>query len=79
MMTKSLKRCIGMNFQDWCKLDESDERKINYILCGFWDGAPQTVSFTSEDSVDYFRLARVQMSTIEDIRLEDNEWLFFVK
>lgn len=65
---------VGMNYQEWCRLDENDARKINYTLCGFWGGERQTVKLTSEDEVDGFMMARVQMSTIKSIRLENDEW-----
>jgi len=74
-----MKKYVGMNFQDWCRLDEDDERKINYTLTGFWGGVQQTVKFTSEDKVDGFMMARVQMSVIEGIYRENNEWFISLK
>lgn len=64
----------GMNFKEWCALDESDERKINYTLRGVWDRTEHTERFTSDDEVDLMMLFRVQNSIIEKIELINNEW-----
>lgn len=61
---------IGMNLQDWCKLDIEDKRKIHYT---FIDG-DVVREFTSEDIMPGEVRWRLVNSTIEDIRLENNEW-----
>ena len=67
-----------MNYREWCRIDENDERKINYTLHigsrGFNKIPPETQRFTSEDSVDYITLLRVQSSYIKSIELIDDEW-----
>lgn len=73
-----MKRYKGMNFGEWCGLDTNDERKINYTLKGFWDKKEQKVCFTSEEEVDSIFLYRLQNSTIEDIKLVNNEWFITV-
>ena len=42
----------GMNFREWCALDENDERKIHYSL---WSdkNATSVEKFTSEDNVNW--------------------------
>jgi hypothetical protein len=70
-MRKSYK---GMNFQEWCKLDNTDERKINYTLNYTQAMQPITTNFTSEDEVDAMMMHRVQNSSIEKIELINNEW-----
>ena len=76
-MTAS-KTYIGMNYLEWCKIDENDERKINYTLNigtrGFGKIPPETQKFTSDDFVDFITLLRVQDSYIKSIELIDNEW-----
>lgn len=61
----------GMNFREWCKLDENDERKINYTL---WDIKGKCHVFTSDDIVSWEMLAKVRNSVIEDLKLLYNEW-----
>ena len=77
-MTTAKRSWVGMNFQEWCSIDENDERKINYTLHigsrGFGKIPPETQRFTSEDYVDYITLLRVQDSYIESIELIDDEW-----
>lgn len=70
-----MKKVKGMNFQEWCRLDEKDERKINYTLKGFWDQKEHKESFTSEDEVDPITMFRIRNSTIEKLDLVNNEWL----
>ena len=67
-----MKKYIGMNFRKWCKLDEDDERKINYKLICSENG--NTEYFTSEDYMDYEYLAILRNSTINDVVLKNNEW-----
>lgn len=64
----------GMNFQKWCRMDENDERKINYTLKGFWDGSEHEEKFTSEDEVDSSTMLRIVNSTIENLNLVGDEW-----
>lgn len=61
---------IGMNLQDWCKLDIEDKRKIHYT---FFD-EDVVREFTSEEIMPGEVRWRLVNSTIEDIRLENNEW-----
>lgn len=62
----------GMNFLEWCKLDKKDERKINYTLK--YITQDKTEQFTSDDILSGDYLIRLQNSTIESIKLIDNEW-----
>ena len=64
----------GMNFQEWCLLDEEDERKINYILIYVEDSKPVIKNFTSENEVSRTMLQTVRNATIHDLRLINNEW-----
>ena len=73
-----MKKYIGMNFGEWCQLDINDDRKINYTLKGFWDRKEQEVHFTSDDEVEGIFLHRLQNSTIENIKLVNNEWFVTV-
>lgn len=66
---------IGMNFHDWCKLDPDDERKINYTL-HHYEG---TVRFDSTEVVSGLTRNRVIDSTIEDIKLINNEWFVVLR
>lgn len=61
----------GMNFREWCKLDENDERKINYTL---WDIKGKCHVFTSDDTVSWEMLEKIRSSIIENIMLLNNEW-----
>ena len=65
----------GWNFQRWCELDPSDERRIKYTLKGIWEGKIQEAHFTSDEEVDTLMLYRVQHSTVESIELVNNEWV----
>ena len=60
-----------MNFRESCKLDENDERKINYA---FWDIKGKCHVFTSDDIVSWEMLKKIRNSVIEDIMLLHNEW-----
>ena len=67
---KNMKEYIGMNFKEWCSLDENDDRKINYKLnrsdidcCEY---------FTSEEYMDFDYLYILQHSTIVDIFIKNN-------
>lgn len=64
----------GMNFRDWCALDVEDDRKINYMLRGVWDGIEHEDHFTSEDTFESIMLFRLQNSIIEKIECLNNEW-----
>lgn len=66
----------GMNFREWCKLDEYDERKINYTL---WDIKGKCHVFTSEDIVSWEMLYIVRNSVIEDLKLLHNEWFVEIR
>jgi len=68
------KSYYGMNFQEWCKLDEKDERKINYKLQYTQAMQPVTAEFTSEDEVDGLMMNRIQNSFIRKVELKNNEW-----
>ena len=64
----------GWDFQRWCKLDPTDDRKINYTLKGVWEGKEQEAHFTSDDTVDLLMMHRVRNSVIEKIEMINNEW-----
>lgn len=66
----------GMNFREWCKLDENDERKINYTL---WDIKGKCHVFTSDDFVPWKMLGKIRSSIIKDIMLLNNEWFVEIK
>ena len=71
---KTMKKYEGMNFKEWCKLDVTDTRKINYKLIGVWEGLEHEALFTSDDEVDGIMMFRVCNSYIEKIMLHNNEW-----
>ena len=66
---------IGMNFREWCALDENDERTLHIKL---YDGNKNPVklieSFTSYDLISEAQMSAIQKSTILDIELKNNEW-----
>jgi hypothetical protein len=64
----------GMNFQEWCGLDETDKRKINYTIAYTQAMQPVTAKFTSEDKVDRLMMHRIRNSIIDSIKLINNEW-----
>ena len=64
----------GWNFQKWCAINPDDERKINYILKGIWEGKVQEAHFSSDDEVDVMMMYRIQHSTIEKLELINDEW-----
>lgn len=75
----SKKNWIGKNFQDWCKADITDERKINYTLKGYWDGEDHEEHFTSDDEMGGLCIHRVVNSNIEKLDLVNNEWFIVLK
>lgn len=58
---------IGMNFKEWCELDEFDDRKIIYedTPCG---------SFNSEDIISLEQIQIIRKSVINKVELTNNEW-----
>lgn len=66
---------IGMNFKEWCALDENDERTLHIKM---YDGNKNPIrlikKFTSYDKVSELQMYEIQRSTILDIELKGNEW-----
>ena len=66
---------IGMNFKEWCALDENDERTLHIKM---YDGNKNPIrlikKFTSYDEVSELQMYEIQRSTILDIELKGNEW-----
>lgn len=66
---------IGMNFKEWCALDEDDERTLHIKM---YDGNKNPIQlikkFTSYDEVSELQMYEIQRSTILDIELKGNEW-----
>lgn len=66
---------IGMNFKEWCALDENDERILHIKM---YDGNKNPIrlikKFTSYDEVSELQMYEIQRSTILDIELKGNEW-----
>lgn len=60
-----------MRFITWCKKDIHDERKINYTLKTYDN---KIEKFTSEDSVTYSMMVRLQNAWVDTIELVNNEW-----
>lgn len=67
----------GQSFLDWCTVNDDEDRKIHYTLISHsYNGEVETEKFTTDDTVDLLTIIRLRGSTIEDIRLEDDEWHF---
>ena len=65
----------GRSFRYWCSADSNDERKINYTLNRRTIGQGLIVEhYSSDEYVDPLTMYRVQKSTINDLKLIDNEW-----
>ena len=66
---------IGMNFKEWCALDENDERTLHIKM---YDGNKNPIrlikKFMSYDEVSESQMYEIQRSTILDIELKGNEW-----
>ena len=66
---------IGMNFKEWCALDEDDERTLHIKM---YNGNKNPIrlikEFTSYDKVSESEMYDIQRSTILDIELKNNEW-----
>lgn len=66
---------IGMNFKEWCALDENDEKTLHIKL---YDGNKNPIklvgNFTSYDLISEAQMNTIQNSTILDIELRNNEW-----
>lgn len=62
----------GMNFQDWCALDEDDTRELKIKL---YDSKEDKVKFfSSEQLITPNEMFILQESIIQDILLIDNHW-----
>lgn len=57
---------VGMNFREWCAIDEDDERKIYYET--------SFGNFTNEDWISNTKMEKVRKAIIQKIDLINNEW-----
>ena len=78
-MKNNLDTYRGMNFLEWCKLDQNDERKINYNYTGVFEGRKEIKQFSSEEKVDLPMILRLREATIKDIALVNKEWFVILE
>lgn len=64
-----------MNFKQWCALDVEDDRKINYEILK--DG--KVLHLTSEDYVSHSMMRFIQESTIQFLKLFNNQWYVILR
>lgn len=67
-----LKDYIGMNFKEWCALDEEDTRTLHIELES--EKSKEHFSFISNCGVTPLEMIMIQKSVIKNIELIDNEW-----
>lgn len=60
-----------MRFGTWCAKDPEDARKINYR---FTDSHGNVKEFTSDDTVSWEMLGRLNRAWIATVILANNEW-----
>lgn len=61
---------VGMNFQEWAKLDEEDTREMHIVL----ESGENTSYYSSYDEITPLEMGILQESTILAVLLISNEW-----
>lgn len=61
---------VGMNFQEWAKLDEEDTREMHIVL----ESGKNTFYYSSYDEITPLEMGILQESTILAVLLISNEW-----
>lgn len=79
MEKETLNKYRGMNFLEWCELDQNDERKINYNYTGVFEGRKEVKQFSSEEEVDLPMILRLREATIKDVALVNDEWFIVLE
>lgn len=66
---------IGMNFRDWCALDEYDTRNLYIKL----KTKNKEYYFKSEEEIEWAEMEMLRQSTIQKIDLIDDEWYIILR